>query len=109
MELGDLFERVGSHLSVSRAFGPAYERDGVMVIPVALVAGGGGGGQGTDGSGADHSSSGSGGGFGGTVIPFGAYEVRDGRVRWVPSVNVNLLVATLVVLGWVLRRRRRRS
>jgi uncharacterized spore protein YtfJ len=34
-------------LSVSRAFGAAYEKDGSLIIPVAFVAGGGGGG-GTD-------------------------------------------------------------
>lgn len=33
-------------LSVSRAFGPAYERDGVRVIPVARVMGGTGSGYG---------------------------------------------------------------
>jgi hypothetical protein len=29
----------------SRAFGTAYEKDGMLIIPVAIVAGGGGGAQ----------------------------------------------------------------
>jgi uncharacterized spore protein YtfJ len=44
MELKDLFNKMSSHLSVGRAFGAAYEKDGALIIPVALVAGGGGGG-----------------------------------------------------------------
>jgi uncharacterized spore protein YtfJ len=44
MDLKDLLSRASDHLSVGRAFGSAYERDGALIIPVALVAGGGGGG-----------------------------------------------------------------
>jgi uncharacterized spore protein YtfJ len=44
MELKDLFNKMTNHLSVGRAFGAAYEKDGALIIPVALVAGGGGGG-----------------------------------------------------------------
>jgi uncharacterized spore protein YtfJ len=47
MDLKDLLARASEHLSVSRAFGAAYEKDGSLIIPVAFVAGGGGGG-GTD-------------------------------------------------------------
>jgi len=47
MDLKDLLSKAGDHLSVSRAFGAAYEKDGSLIIPVAFVAGGGGGG-GTD-------------------------------------------------------------
>ena len=44
MDLKDLLSRASDHLSVARAFGNAYERDGALIIPVAFVAGGGGGG-----------------------------------------------------------------
>jgi uncharacterized spore protein YtfJ len=47
MDLKDLLAKASGHLSVSRAFGVAYEKDGSLIIPVAFVAGGGGGG-GTD-------------------------------------------------------------
>jgi hypothetical protein len=47
MDTQDLISRMSENLSVRRAFGAAYEKDGLLVIPVALVAGGGGGGEGT--------------------------------------------------------------
>ena len=37
---------------------------------------------------------GSGGGLGGVTWPLGVYGIREGRVRWVPAVDV-----TRVVLG----------
>ena len=108
-DVQELLGKVAQHLSVSRAFGTAYEKDGSLVIPVALVAGGGGGGEGTFGSpttdsiddggfeGEDNatdaeSSSGFGGGFGGLVMPVGVYVVKDEQVRWVPAVNANLVI-----------------
>ena len=108
-DVQELLRKVTQHLSVSRAFGTAYEKDGSLVIPVALVAGGGGGGEGTFGSpttdsiddggfeGEDNatdaeSSSGFGGGFGGLVMPVGVYVVKDEQVRSVPAVNANLVI-----------------
>ncbi|MGD0692752.1 MAG: spore germination protein GerW family protein [Acidimicrobiales bacterium] len=97
MDVQELLSKVAQHLSVSRAFGTAYEKDGSLVIPVALVAGGGGGGEGTSGppssdaalddedAASDTESSGSGGGFGGVVMPVGVYVVKDEQVRWVPA------------------------
>ena len=49
MDAVKLLEKVSDQLSVRRAFGTAYEKDGVLIIPVALVAGGGGGGLGRPG------------------------------------------------------------
>jgi uncharacterized spore protein YtfJ len=120
MTLDDLFSRMRDHLSVSRAFGTAYEKDGAMIVPVALVAGGGGGGQGTSSPGdgappdgdkaAREESSGSGGGFGGVVVPVGVYEMRDGKVRWIPAINANLVfVVAIVGLRLAARAVRRRA
>jgi len=105
---------------VSRAFGTAYEKDGSLVIPVALVAGGGGGGEGTSGqpssdsalddedAASDAESSGSGGGFGGVVMPVGVYVVKDEQVRWVPAINANLvIVVAFLTLRMIARARRR--
>ena|SRR5271156_4165662 len=107
MNAKDLLSKVGNNLSVGRAFGTAYEKDGLYVIPVAFVAGGGGGGEGPSGTTSSHdieddesveeSPYGSGAGFGGVVFPVGAYVVKDDDVRWVPAVNVTLLA--LVGLG----------
>ncbi len=123
MDVQELLSKVAQHLSVSRAFGTAYEKDGSLVIPVALVAGGGGGGEGTSGtpstdgpvdvetgdeSTGEGESSGSGGGFGGVVMPVGVYVVKDDRVRWVPAVNANLvIIVAFLTLRMIARARRR--
>ena len=46
MDVENLLTKVAENLSVRRAFGSAYEKDGTLIIPVAIVAGGGGGGTG---------------------------------------------------------------
>jgi uncharacterized spore protein YtfJ len=96
MDAAELLAKVGENLSVGRAFGTAYERNGTVVIPVALVIGGGGGGGGTSPN-SGEALTGSGGGFGGLVLPMGTYVIRDGDVRWVPAVDATLIV--LAVLG----------
>jgi uncharacterized spore protein YtfJ len=132
MDLKDLLRRASEHLSVSRAFGAAYEKDGSLIIPVAFVAGGGGGG-GTDDPPARraHGSfdldddddvdadigdeefernddrsplGGSGGGFGGVVMPVGVYVVKDDHVRWVPALNVTFIAISALGLVRVLAR-----
>ena len=111
---------------MSRAFGTAYEKDGSLVIPVALVAGGAGGGEGTPGwpafastdedkiDGANQTAGaeppgGSGGGFGALVIPAGVYVVKDERVRWVPAVNANLVIVVVFMLVRMVVRARRKG
>ena len=44
MDVGNVLAKTSDNLSVRRAFGTAYEKDGLLIIPVALVTGGGGGG-----------------------------------------------------------------
>lgn len=111
MNTRELLDRMAENLSVRRSFGAAYERDGLLIIPVALVAGGGGGGEGpikppaTGRSGATESAvpanstppdgqppTGTGGGFGGLVLPVGVYVVRGDQVRWVPALDATLIV-----------------
>lgn len=121
MNVNELLGRISDHLSVGRAFGPAYEKDGTLVIPVALVAGGGGGGGGEGGapardrsateeqneSGDDrHSVTGSGGGFGGVVLPVGVYVVSGENVRWKPAVNATMIALAAIGLLRVLARSR---
>ncbi len=122
MDVQDVLNRVAQNLSVTRAFGTAYEKDGSMVIPVALVSGGGGAGEGSSGAastssddvdvvddsstGAEEPSTGSGGGFGGVVLPVGVYVVKDEKVRWIPAVNVNLvIVVVFLTVRMILRAR----
>lgn len=105
MEIHELLEKMAENVSVRRSFGAAYERDGALVIPVALVAGGGGGGEGPMNAQATKSvepakeatpdaqtSTGRGGGFGGLVLPMGVYVVKDDQVKWVPSYDATLIV-----------------
>ncbi len=113
MDVGNLLMKASDNLSVHRAFGTAYEKDDMLIIPVAMVAGGGGGGSGSprhrdpaagldrlaeEGPEIRHAKpqdSGrvdAGGGFGGLVLPAGAYVVKGGRVRWVPAVDLTIVV-----------------
>lgn len=137
MDVENLLARASENLSVRRAFGAAYEKDGMLIIPVALVAGGGGGGTSTarsrradpaaspgsppgegpaghDAASQDPGGTDTGGGFGGLVLPSGAYVVKGDQVRWVPAVDATIVVlASLSLLRVLARigtgRRRRRG
>ena len=115
MEVENILAKASEHLSVRRAFGTAYEKDGMLIIPVALVAGGGGGGTAVaekDGAPQDARRPDAGGGFGGVVLPSGAYVVQGDQVRWVPAVDTTILVVASLSLvrvlarAWTRRRRR---
>ena len=100
MDAGNLLEKAAGNLSVRRAFGTAYEKDGMLIIPVAIVAGGGGAGTararrgnlaGPDGLAEEDSAAhdaapqapgqmDAGGGFGGLVLPAGVYVVKGDQV-----------------------------
>jgi uncharacterized spore protein YtfJ len=135
VDVENLLKKVADNLSVRRAFGSAYEKDGTLIIPVAIVAGGGGGGTGRNrhgdtaadpdsppeaaaapdgGKAQDSGRTEAGGGFGGVVLPSGAYVVRDGQVRWVPAVDVTLAVLAslslvrMLVRTWTRHRSHRR-
>ena len=95
MDLVKLMSKAGESLSVGRVFGAPIERDGVLLIPVAWVAGGGGGGGQEPNQ---DEPGGSGGGFGGVSWPLGMYVVEEGTVRWVPVID-----ATRIVLGVLAR------
>jgi uncharacterized spore protein YtfJ len=124
VDVENLLAKVADNLSVRRAFGTAYEKDGTLIIPVAIVAGGGGGGIGRsrrggppgeaataqDSASKDSGAADEGGGFGGLVLPSGAYVVKGDQVRWVPAVDVtvavlaSLSVARLLARAWTRRR-----
>jgi uncharacterized spore protein YtfJ len=91
-------------MTVRRVFGEPFEKDGVTVIPAAVVIGGAGGGGGQD----ERGQEGQGGGFGLIGRPAGAYVVDGSRVRWRPAVDVNRLVAWvgMAAVVYLLRRPR---
>ena len=130
MDVENLLAKAADNLSVRRAFGTAYEKDGMLIIPVAVVAGGGGAGTGhprhrapaavadnrPEGGPAGHDATpqdsepaDTGGGFGGLVLPMGAYVVKGGQVRWVPAVDVTIVVLASLGLVRVLARTWTRS
>jgi uncharacterized spore protein YtfJ len=99
--------------TVRRVFGDPIEKDGVTVIPVAMVAGGGGGGSGE--STEDDGGVGEGGGFGGMARPAGVYVVKADSVEWHPALDITMLgmagiaLTALIslVVGSAIRRRQR--
>jgi uncharacterized spore protein YtfJ len=123
MDAGNLLDKVSDNLSVRRAFGAAYEKDGTLIIPVALVAGGGGAGTSRTGRGnpaagrrpegedpahdaapQDPEPGDAGGGFGGLVLPTGVYVVKGDQVRWVPAVDTTIVVLGSLILVRLLTR-----
>jgi uncharacterized spore protein YtfJ len=100
------FRFVRRILRARDVFGKPVHGDGVTVIPVASVIGGGGGGEST----MSNPGSGSGAGFGFVARPIGAFEIRDGKTRWRPVIDLTplalgALFAGLIVARWLLRDR----
>jgi len=91
-------------MTVKRIYGEPYEKDGLTVIPAAVVAGGAGGGSGQDEKGQE----GGGGGFGVSGRPAGAFVIKDGKVSWRPVVDPNRVVAMigLSVIAYLVSRPR---
>jgi hypothetical protein len=125
MDAGNLLAKVSDNLSVRRAFGTAYEKDGMLIIPVAVVAGGGGAGTrhprprdlaagaghrpeedsaGHEATPPDCGHADAGGGFGGLVVPMGAYVVTGGQVRWVSAVDITIAMLASLSLVRTLSR-----
>ncbi len=81
-------------ITVKRVYGEPYERNGVTVIPAAVVAGGGGGGS---GEGKEPGQTGGGAGFGLGARPVGAYVISGDQVRWEPVVDVSRIATQAIV------------
>lgn len=134
MDVENLLAKASDSLSVRRAFGAPYEKDGILIIPVAIVLSGGGAGtsppqrgnptarhdsppeksaMAADAAAQDSGRMDAGGGFGGLVLPSGAYVVKGDEVRWVPAVDVTIVALASLSLAralartWTRRRRRR--
>jgi uncharacterized spore protein YtfJ len=90
-------------LTARRVFGDPIERDGSIILPVALVGGGGGGGGRANQEGA---------GFGLMARPAGVFVIRDGDAKWRPALDLNRVIiggqivglAAILTFGKVLRR-----
>lgn len=102
----ELVDKAKDLITVRQVFGDPIERDGVTVIPAALVRGGGGGGGGTN-----ENDSGSGLGFGVSSRPAGSFVIRGDQVEWQPAVDVTRIVQAFaaVLMVFLVFRRRRKS
>jgi uncharacterized spore protein YtfJ len=99
VNVDEMLTGVRDAVTVKRVYGDPIERDGILLIPAAKVAGGGGGGGDSD--------AGSGGGFGVSARPVGAWVIRNGEVTWEPAVDATR-IATLgmlvaIVFLWTVR------
>jgi uncharacterized spore protein YtfJ len=106
----ELLAKTTDALSVGRVFGSPIEKDGCLIIPVAWSVGGGGTGvempPESEGS-SDPACERVGSGFGGVTCPMGVYAVENGKVRWVPAIDVTcLLLAAIAAIAAVLTRTR---
>ena len=92
MDLDTLLQGHRDAISVRRIYGDPVERDGVTIVPAAVVMGGTGGGGDDGGNG--------GGGLGLSGRPAGAWVIRDGEVTWKPAIDVTRLAA-IAALAYV--------
>ena len=105
MEPKEAFKTIRDALSARQVFGEPVARDGVTMIPAATVIGAGGGGGGSrrsakGASEADEPDTGAGMGLGVIAWPSGAFEIREDRVTWRPTLDVARIV--FAALGVVL-------
>ncbi len=87
MTLDQIMDRAKDTISVRRVFGEPVERDGLTLIPAALVMGGAGGGQGPGAGG----ELGEGGGLGMLGRPVGAFVIKNGELSWRPVIDIQLI------------------
>jgi len=122
MDVDEVLNHARDAMTVKRVFGDPYEKEGVVVIPVANVMGGAGAGGGP-GVGAQPASageeavgegardSGYGMGYGLRATPAGVYVIKGGEVEWKPALDMNRLtlqragvtIAALLILRSVIR------
>jgi uncharacterized spore protein YtfJ len=99
MDVQETIAKARDAITVKRVYGDPYERDGVTVIPAAVVGGGAGGGSGE--SVEPNKGSGGGSGFGMGARPVGAYVITGGQVRWEPAIDVSQIVLRAITAGIV--------
>lgn len=101
MTIDELISRMRDSLHAKVVYAEPVEKDGMTIIPAAVVLGGGGGGRGQD----KDEQQGEGAGFGMIARPAGAYIIENGTVRWQPALDVNRLIGTGVIVLLALARR----
>lgn len=103
MDVNEVIDRARDAFNVRRVFGEPIQQGAVTLVPAAWVSGGGGGGggEGTATEGAENAGGagkGYGSGFGLRARPAGAFVVSNGKVSWMPAVDVNRIILGAQVL-----------
>ena len=104
MKVAEVFGAARDSITVKRVYAEPYEKDGLTIIPAAVVGGGAGGGTGHD----DKGQEGEGGGFGASARPAGAYVIKDGQVAWRPALDPNRIIQMvgMVLIAYLVSRPR---
>jgi uncharacterized spore protein YtfJ len=104
MNVTEVLSTAKDAITVKRVYAEPYEKNGLTVIPAAVVSGGAGGGSGQD----DAGQEGGGGGFGMSGRPVGAFVIKDGQVSWRPALDPNRIVTMvgLAVVAYLISRPR---
>ena len=126
MDVHEVLNHARDAMTVKRVFGDPYEKEGVVVIPVANVMGGAGAGGGPgagaklaggeEAVGEGAADAGYGMGYGLRATPAGVYVIKDGEVEWKPALDMNRLtlqragvaIVALCVLRSIIRTLARR-
>jgi uncharacterized spore protein YtfJ len=97
MDVEKVLAQARDAITVKRVYGTPFDKDGITIIPAAVVGGGGGGGG---GEGPEGEGKGAGAGFGLGARPVGAYVIKEGTVTWQPAIDVNKIIvgAQIVVV-----------
>jgi uncharacterized spore protein YtfJ len=102
VNVDEMVKGVHDVLAAKRVYGDPIERNGVVLVPAAVVRGGGGGGSDAESNG--------GGGFGVQSRAVGVYVIEEGRVRFEPAIDVTRIVvaslAALTLIAFLWRPRR---
>ncbi|MFL5355370.1 GerW family sporulation protein [Archangium sp.] len=108
MDVNDVIDRARDAFNVRRVFGEPIQQGAVTLVPAAWVSGAGGGGGGeapvAEGAGkGEVTGKGFGSGYGLRARPAGAFVLRNGKVRWMPAVDVNrIILGAQILVGIVL-------
>lgn len=104
MKVTEAFTTAKDAITVKRVYAEPYEKNGITVIPAAVIGGGAGGGTGHDEKGQE----GEGSGFGMGGRPAGAYLIKGDQLSWHPAVDPNRIVVMvgMAVIAYLLTRPR---
>ena len=91
MRVMDVVNEAKGAMRASAVFGEPFEKNGLTIIPAAVISGGAGGG----GNEGDPQAGGV--GFGVYSRPVGAFVIKGGEVRWQPALDFNRLILLAIV------------